>query len=492
MPADIITTLEQDCAPEVAHAFLTLATDYLAAARDRNTRVSTAATRAELAHRFAEPLPTTGRPVAEIIARLRDQVIPDCNHLYHPRYAGHQVSAPLPAAIWTESLTAALNQSVAVWEMSPVATVLEHQVIRWLCSLAGFGPGSGGTLTTGGTEATLTALLAARARVRPDAWTAGLSGDAPVLICGEHSHYAVTRSAGILGLGMANVRKVPSRGHSMDVAALRATLDAEPTVLAIVATAGSTPTGSFDDLEAIGELAAERGIWLHVDAAHGGSALVSSQHRHRLQGIARANSIAIDPHKMMLLPLQAGTVLVRDASDLDRAFAQQAPYLFHGSEDDELVDLGTRSLLCSRRADVFKLWVALQRYGTSGLGALYDHLCETTRALYDAVCHHPEFEAIHEPSSNILCFRHKGSDERRSAARRGSAGAPLDWSVEMCTADAEHQRELRERYNRSGHGWITTTMLDGRRVLRATIMNPRTTADDVREILSGLALSRGP
>ncbi|HZS59691.1 MAG TPA: aminotransferase class V-fold PLP-dependent enzyme [Gemmatimonadaceae bacterium] len=457
MPADIITMLEQDCAPEVAQAFLTLATDYLAATRDPNMRVSTDKTRGQLAQRFAEPLPTTGRAVDEIVAQLRDQVIPDCNHLYHPRYVGHQVSAPLPAAIWTEALTAALNQSLAVWEMSPVGTVVEHQVVRWLCGLAGFGPGSGGTLTTGGTEATLTALLAARARMCPDAWTSGLPHPAPVLICGEHAHYATTRSAGILGLGMANVRKVSSRDYSLDVTALRSILDEEPNIMAIVATAGSTSTGSFDDLEAIGALAEERGIWLHVDAAHGGAALMSAAHRHRLAGLERANSVAIDPHKMMLLPLQAGTVLMRDAGDLDRAFAQQAPYLFHGSEDDELVDLGTRSLLCSRRADVFKVWVALQRYGSSGIGALYDHLCETTRALYDAVCRHPTFEAIHEPSSNILCFRHEGSDELN--------------------------RELRERYNRSGHGWITTTMLDGRRVLRATIMNPRTTAADVREIL---------
>jgi L-2,4-diaminobutyrate decarboxylase len=461
MTTDILATLEQDTSPDVAHAFLALATDYLAATRDRNMRVSTAATRTELSRRFAEALPLSGRPIQEIIARLRDDVIPESNHLYHPRCIGHQVSAPLPVAIWTEALTAALNQSVAVWELSPVATVLEHQVIRWLCGMAGLPAGSGGTLTTGGTEATLTALLAARASVLPDAWTAGVSARTPVLICGEHVHYAVTRAAGILGLGMSSVVRIPSRDHAMDVASLRAALDTHRQVMAIVATAGSTATGAFDDLEAIGKIAEERGIWFHVDAAHGGSALLSEKHRHRVAGIERAQSIALDPHKMMLLPLQASTLLMRDTRDLDRAFAQQAPYLFHGTEDDELADLGTRSLLCSRRADVLKLWVALQRYGSSGIGALYDHLCETTRALYDAVSRHPEFEAVHEPSCNILCFRYKGTDEQN--------------------------RELRERYNRSGEGWITTTMLGGRRVLRATIMNPRTTADDVREIVNGLS-----
>src|SRR5262249_12566404 len=146
-------------------------------------------------------------------------------------------------------------------------TVVEHQVVRWLCDLAGFGAGGGGTLTTGGTEATLTALLAARARVCPDAWTSGLPHPAPLLICGEHAHYATTPSAGILGLGMANVRKIPSRGYSLDLSALRATLDVEPHVMAIVATAGSTATGSFDDFEAIGEIAESRGIWFHIDAA---------------------------------------------------------------------------------------------------------------------------------------------------------------------------------------------------------------------------------
>ena len=461
MPTDILAALDADCGPDVAHAFSALAVEYLAATRDPSSRVSTSHSRTELAARFDEPLPLHGRPVSEIIARLRDEVLPDSNHLYHPRYIGHQVSAPLPAAIWTESLTAALNQSIAVWEMSPVATIIEHQVIRWLTTLAGYAPEAGGTLTTGGSEATFTALLAARAALLPDSWANGVANP-PLLVCGEHAHYAVTRAAGALGLGLRNVRVVPSVSHRMDPRALVATLEAaDRPVMAVVATSGSTATGSFDDLEAIGEICTARGIWLHIDGAHGASALFSPTHRHRVRGIEHASSIALDPHKMMLLPLQAGTLLVRDARVLDAAFAQQAPYLFHGNDAETLPDLGPRSFLCSRRADVLKLWVSLQRYGAGGIGALYDHLCDVARALYDAVCEHPAFEAVHEPECNIVCFRRRGSDELN--------------------------RQVRESYNRSGAGWITTTMLDGRRVLRATIMNPRTTTTDVQAVLAGLA-----
>src|SRR6185437_8080228 len=133
---DILDLIEHDARVEVGGAFTALAADYLAETRDRSGRVSTAHTPQSLARRFDEPLPRSGQSVEAIIERLRTEVIPDSNHLYHPRYVGHQVSAPLPAAIWTEALTAALNQSVAVFEMSPVGTVLEHRVIRWMCELA--------------------------------------------------------------------------------------------------------------------------------------------------------------------------------------------------------------------------------------------------------------------------------------------------------------------------------------------------------------------
>jgi L-2,4-diaminobutyrate decarboxylase len=468
----LLAALDSDMTAESAASFSTLVVDYLASTRDRATPVTTSLTSDVLAQRFDEPLPRAGRPLAEVVARLRDEVIADCNRLYHPRAAGHQVSPPLPAAIWSEMVIAALNQSVAVAEMSPTGTVLEHRVIRWMCDLAGYGPNAGGTLTSGGTEATLAALLAARFVAIPDVWSNGVGPTPPVVVCGEHTHYAVSRAVGELGIGTSNIVVIPSRDWRMDVDALPSALDELDRqgrrTMAVVATAGSTATGSFDDIERIGVMCDSRGLWLHVDAAHGASALLSETHRGRLRGLERARSIAWDPHKMMLVPLAAGVVLVRDERDLENAFTQRAPYLFHGADGTRRWDQGTRSLQCSRRADVIKLWVALQRYGADGIGALYDRLCRTTKAMHDVLSAHPAFVVLHEPESNILCFRYVG-DGSRSAQELDVVN-----------------RDLRERYNRSGAGWITATDLGGRRVLRVTIMNPRTTETDVRAIVDGL------
>lgn len=472
-PPRILAEIESDASAAIGAAFVDVAAEYFAQTRDRTTDVSTSLTPAALAARFDEPLPRHGRPIDVVVARLRDEVVPSSNHLWHPRYVGHQIAGPLPAAVWTESVTASLNQSLAVFEMSPVGTVLEHRVIGWMCELAGFPAESGGTMTSGGSEATFTALLAARGAAMPDAWTDGVGSDPPLLVCGEHAHYAVTRAAGELGLGMRNVRAVESREYRMDPAALDAVLgenvQAGRRVMVVVATAGSTATGSFDDLDAIASICERYGVWLHVDAAHGGSALLSARHRERLRGIERARSVAWDPHKMMLLPSQAGMLLVRDVTDLDGAFAQRAPYLFHGQTGERAWDQGTRSFLCSRRADVLKLWVALQRHGADALGELYDYFCALTRLMWEEIRSRDEFEALHEPDGDILCFRYVG-------------GRTLgDEAVDALN------RELRERYNRSGAGWITGTMLGGRRVLRVTLMNARTTPDDVRAVLDGLA-----
>jgi L-2,4-diaminobutyrate decarboxylase len=469
----ILETLESDTLAEAGAGIVALVSEYFAGTREGRGRVSTELTPEEIAVRFDEPLPRGGQPMAIVANRLRYDVIADCNHLYHPMYMGHQVAPPLPAAVWTEPLISALNQSVAVWEMSPTATVIEHRTIRWMTELVGWDEASGGTLTSGGTEATFTALLAARNTMIPDAWANGVGADPPVVLCGEHAHYAVSRALGELGLGVNSLVTIPSRDFRMDTAALAAELDAcaqgAKRVMAVVATAGSTATGSLDDLETIGTICNARGIWFHVDGAHGASALLSRTRGGALSGLRHARSLAWDPHKGMLLPIATGMLLMRDERDLQRAFAQRAPYLFHERAGSRAWDLGVESFQCSRRADVLKLWVALQRYGADGIGRVYDHLCDVTHGLYENIIARPDFDAVHEPESNILCFRYVG-----------------DRDLDADRLDALN-RELRARYNRSGNGWITLTVLGGRPVLRVTMMNHRTRAHHTQALLDGLA-----
>lgn len=471
---DTLRDVERDAMPDSAALVTSLATDYLAATGRGDGAVSPSRPRDEVDARFAEPLPEHGRPLAEVVDRMRDEIIADANRLAHPMYMGHQVSFALPVAAWVDSVISALNQSIAVEEMSPTLTALETRVVHWMCDAAGFPATSGGTLTSGGTEATFTALLAARAAALPDSWVDGVGNTPPVVLCGEHTHYAVTRAVAQLGLGMRSAIAIASERYRMDASALERELDRLHAlgvgVMAVVATAGHTATGAFDDLDRIGRICEERGLWLHVDGAHGATALLSDHHRHRVRGIEHARSIAWDPHKMMLLPLPAGMLLVRDERDLQAAFAQRAPYLFHGEGEHARVrDQGVRSFQCSRRADVLKVWAVLQRYGRRGLAALHDHLCDLAVAMHRTLSARSDFVTLHEPESNILCFRWVGDGSRDDATLDGI------------------NTGIRSRYNQSGVGWITATVLDGRRVLRVTMMNPRTTVAHVEAAVDGLA-----
>jgi L-2,4-diaminobutyrate decarboxylase len=472
--AEISSELDADAARDAGIEFITIVARYLSAAYRGAGPVSTSQRPTDLSARVDEPMPSAGAPLRAVLDRVDQEVLAELNRLAHPMAMGHQVSPPLPAAIWTDALIAAANQSIAVWEMSPSLTPIETRVIRWMTDLAGLGSSAGGTFTSGGTEATFTALLAARAASCPQAWQDGLGTEPPLVMCSEHAHYAVMRAIGELGIGVRNAVPIRSRDFRMDPAALDAALrDARAAgrrVMAVVATSGSTATGSFDDLEAIAALCDRDEVWLHVDAAHGGSALFSTMHRDRLRGLHRARSVAWDAHKMMLMPLPAGMLLVRDEQDLERAFAQSAPYLFHAAEGERIVDQGVRSFMCSRRADALKVWVALQRYGADAFGALYDGLCAAAQTLHAQVAGRGDFEALHEPECNILSFR-----------------STCDAMPDESEARNARTQRARERYNRSGDGWITTTIVDGERVFRVTIMNPRTTAVHTARMLHGLA-----
>jgi L-2,4-diaminobutyrate decarboxylase len=462
---------------EFGHELIERMAEYLAGVEARP--VSTAAAPLEIARSFAEPIPTVGIGAEAVWGDLWERVVGDAIHLHHPMYMGHQVAPPLPHAALADALIGLLNQSVAVWEMAPTATFVEAQVIRWMTELLGYPAGSDGTFVSGGSVANLTGLLAAREAAFPGLWQRGIVGtegaERAVVFVSAQSHYSMERAVGVMGLGSDAVLPVPDRGGRMDPAALESRI-AEARregriPLAIVATAGSTPTGLFDDLEAIAEIAERAGVWLHVDGAHGASFLLSDSLRGRLRGIERADSVAWDPHKMMFMPISLGAIFVRDRRHLDSAFQQSAPYLFHPRAGEARShDAGRRTLQCSRRFDALKLWLTLRHHGVGYFAALQERTVANTELLYQKLHEAPDFEPAHAPESNILCFRYLPEGVRERAP------AEID----------AFQRSLRERYNTSGQGWITTTVLAGRQVLRVTLMNPRTEEAHLDRLLAGL------
>lgn len=410
------------------------------------------------AHELRELVRIDGTRTAPLeLARL---VAGWSNQLHHPSYMGHQVCPPIPDAATADLLISFLNNSTAVWEMSPIATVIEKEVVRWLARVAAYPETSEGTAVSGGSAANLTGLLAARARFASDANTAHKR---PLLVTSADAHYSIARAGAIMGIPAHDVLKVATDdAHRMDVDALEellATIEArdDAAVLAVIATAGSTATGAFDRLDEIALLRDRYRTWLHVDAAHGASVLLSERYARLVQGLERADSFSWDPHKMMFMPLSLGTVLVRDGQWLRRAFEADAPYLFHAGSEN----IGEMTIQCSKRADAIKLWLVLRAHGTAPIVERIERVAELTRYLYERVRDSGDFEPVHEPELNIFCFRRRGLSDEQTA-------------------------ELRERLIRSGRAWITTTVLRGRRVLRVTMMNPRTTEADVDAMLDAL------
>lgn len=383
--------------------------------------------------------------------------------LSHPRYGAQQVAAPIPAAALVESVVAALNQSLAVWEMSPIGTAIDRDLMADFKKLFGYPRTAEGSLVPGGAFANLTALLAARDALEP---RASKNGNARIaIVVGAQAHYSIARAAGILGLGRDAVFKVPlNREFSTDVEQVDRTFAAARKAgyrkFILVGSSGSTPTGSFDDLPALATLAAKHHAWFHVDAAHGAGMAFSRRFRRRLRGLNRADSMIFDPHKMMFMPLAAGGVLVRDGARLLSPLREQAPYLF-GSKR-RFPDLGQITIACSQRFDALKTWLVWRAYGGELWDALTTHVCDVTQAAFQYCAASDVLEPVHQPHSNIFCFRLRRAHDRDSDARH--------WAI-------------KEEINESGFAYISSTVLDGRRVLRIVVMNPRTTANDVREIL---------
>ena len=389
--------------------------------------------------------------------------------LAHPHCMAHQVPPPLPGAALAELVAALLNNGMAVYEMGPAATPIELTVVDWMCKVIGFTAEAGGVLTSGGSLGNLTALLAMRqAHAGFDVWKQGAhAGPRLAVVASSDAHYSVARTLRVMGWGDAGAISAQVDGaHRMTRAAVEAALATagDRRVIGIVAAAGSTATGAFDPLDELADLAAERGLWLHVDAAHGGGFALSPTHRAKLAGIARADSVVFDAHKQLMMPALITAVLFKRGGHAYEAFAQQASYLFAGTAPrDTWWDLGQRTLECTKRAMAIELWTALRTHGEAWFGEVIDRQCALTRALADRVAAAPDFELALAPEANIVCYRHTG-------------GADLD----------AHNRALRAKVVEDGRFYIVGTQLPRGYFLRSTIMNPLITERDLDALLNHL------
>lgn len=417
--------------------------------------------------------------VTERFAELAQLMLERGLNLHDPRYIGHQVPAPVPLAGLFDAIGSVTNQVMAVYEMGPWATAAEQALVGELGAAIGWAPGSfAGLATHGGSLANLTALLTARNVALAGAWENGLGhgGPPPVLLAHADSHYSVARSAGILGLGSRNIVRVgvDERGR-MDPRQLDQELEnmraqGRP-VVAVVACACATPTGAFDPLEDIAAVCHRHGVWLHVDAAHGGAAVLSSRHRHLLAGLEKADSVVWDAHKMLFVPSLCAFVLYRDRRHRFEAFRQDAPYLFDPAAPGLAeYDSGLKTVECTKRAAAFGLWGVWSLFGRQLFADMVDVTFALGQTFYEKLSAADDFVPLHEPQCNIVVFRHLPAALRHAPAQQMGA----------------FQLELRRRLIESGEFYIVPFKKDGVGALRVTIINPLTTPAHLDQLMDAL------
>lgn len=400
--------------------------------------------------------------------------------VHSPGYMGRQFSGVVPLAGVMDFVTSIANQPSSFYEAGQLPNVAEKIMAAEFNRFIGWDPARMDMVTTsGGSLANLTALLAARNRAFPGYWSDGGSDAAgagrrirPAVAVSQDAHYSVSRAAGILGIGESRIVRLPvDRRRRIDPdraeAALAAARRSGLTVFCLVASAGTTSVGAFDPLADLAALAAEHGLWLHVDGAHGASLLVSDDLRGKLRGLDKADSLTWDAHKLMFVPAPCTMLFYRDREHASGAFQQQASYVFDEQPDaySEL-DSGGRTVECTKRPMIMGLWALWAVYGRALFAQKIEHLCALTDEAYRILLDEPDFETVHRPEANILCFRYR----------------PAGFPAEPAEIHRLQQR-IRDQVRLRGIFFISKVNLDGVAALRVVMMNHQVTAEHFRLLL---------
>ncbi|HVJ27572.1 MAG TPA: aminotransferase class V-fold PLP-dependent enzyme [Vicinamibacterales bacterium] len=423
------------------------------------------------------PLPESGTDPGPLLQRTAALLFEHSLFNAHPRFFGYITASPAPIGIFGDFLAAAINANVGAWTLSPAATEIEAQTVRWIASLIGYPAGCGGLLVSGGNMANVVCLLAARvAKARWNVREQGVAAsDGPRLrvYASAETHTWIQKAADISGLGTESIRWIPVDANlRMEVPALQRQIETDKSAgevpFMVIGTAGSVSTGAVDPLRAVHAVCKEHDLWFHVDGAYGGLAAALPDASEDLRALALADSVAVDPHKWLYAPLEAGCVLVRDPQMLTAAFAYHPPYYHFNEHATNYVDCGPQN---SRGFRALKVWLALQHAGAAGYRTMIADDIRLSRAMADAVRRCDELELITQELS-ITTFRYVPRDLRSNV---GDAGVERDLDV--------LNRRLLDRLQRSGEAFVSNAVIGNRYVLRACIVNFHTTQADVEATL---------
>jgi aromatic-L-amino-acid/L-tryptophan decarboxylase len=418
-------------------------------------------------------LPENGKPAAELISTATDLLF---NHSLlngHPKFFGYITSSPAPIGALAELLAATVNPNVGAHILSPIATEIEKQTVRWLCQFIGVSPEYGGILVSGGNMANFTAFLAARTAKAPKRVKEEGILNTPgfTVYCSKATHTWIEKAAGLFGLGTHSIRWIKTdASNKMDNKVLETTikkdLENRCVPLMVVGTAGDVSTGAVDNLSEISGICKKYDLWFHIDGAYGVPAAIVPKHSYLFEGITEADSIAIDPHKWLYSPLEAGCTLIKNPQHLLDTYSSHPEYYNFSNNQGEIAqNFYEYGLQNSRGFRALKVWLALQQVGRSGYVKLISEDIELSEMLFELAKQHPELEAVSQNLS-ITTFRYN----------------PL-----VNTTNNDYLNRLNENLlnalQTGGEVFLSNAIVNEQYCLRACIVNFRTSQKDIKEII---------
>jgi aromatic-L-amino-acid/L-tryptophan decarboxylase len=459
------------------HALIDTLADFLADIGSRP--VAREQEPADIKRHLPRELPQAGGDPSELLQETAQLLIERSTFTSHPQFYGYINGSVAPIGILADLLASGINPNVGGWNLSPVATEIEKQAVSWFCEMLGYPSNAGGLFVSGGNMANMVCFLAARtAMSAPDVRAKGLSAVDPRMTAyvSRETHTWVQKAADLFGMGTDAVRWIETDAENrMDVEALRRRVSDDVAdgyhPFLVVGTAGTVSTGAVDPIRALRNVCDELGLWLHIDGAYGAPAAMLSDASADLKALATADSVAVDPHKWLYVPFEAGSALVRDPQALLNAFSYRpAYYNFDGKADDPRTSFYELGLQNTRGFRALKVWLAIRHVGRAGYEQMIADDIRLSQLMYETAAAHPDLEAVTQGLS-ITTFRYVPTELRARSAE-----------AEIAKYLNELNSALLSHLQTGGEVFVSNAVVGGKYVLRACITNWRTTEEHVRAV----------